>query len=160
MERSELLNEVRASQQAWDDLVASVPDDRMLEPVWEGGWNVKDICGHIGFYENWAAEFIRTERWADDDPILHHADIDTRNDAYHERNKHRALVDVLAELARIHAGMISAIEGLSEDDFRGRNQRGTPSANDARPIEQIVLGNTRDHFSEHAAEIRDWLAIS
>ena len=158
MERSALLGEVRASQQAWDDLVTSVPRERMLEPVWPGGWNVKDLAGHVGFYENWAAEFIRTERWADDDPMLHHADMDTRNDAYYERNKDRELDDVLAELARIHAGMIAAIEGLGEDDFRSRNEHGTPSANDARPIEEIVLGNTRDHFDQHATQIRDWRA--
>ena len=160
MERAELLREVRDSQQAWDDLVASVPPERMPEPVWADGWTVKDIAGHVGLYEGWVAEFIRTGRWADDDPTLHHADMDTRNDAYYERNKDRELYDVLAELADRHAAMITAIEGLSEDDFRSRNEHGTPSANDARPIEQIILGNTRDHFEEHATEIRAWLASS
>lgn len=157
MNRSELLDAVRDSHREWDDLVTSVSPERILQPVWAGGWNVKDISGHVGFYEGWAAEFIRTERWADDDPMLHHADMDTRNDAWYERNKDRELDDILAELAERHAAMIAAIEGLSEEEYRSRNEHGTPSAGDARPIEQIVLGNTRDHFREHAAEIREWL---
>ena len=157
MECGELLEHVRAGRKEWDELIASVPKDQVEVPVWADGWSVKDIVSHVGFYENWAAEFIRTERWADDDPMLHHADMDTRNDAYYERNKDRSLEDVLAEEERIHQGMLTAINGLGEDDFRSRERDGTPSAGDARPISEIVLGNTSQHWSQHAVDIRNWL---
>ena len=157
MECAELLEHVRVGRKEWEALIASVPKERLLDPVWTDGWSVKDIVGHVGFYENWAAEFIRTEHWADDDPLLHHADTDTRNDAYYERNKHRDLEEVYAEEARIHQGMLAAIAAFSEDDFRNRERDGTPSANDARPISQIVLMNTSGHWAEHAIDIRSWL---
>ena len=157
MECAELLNEVQVGRREWQELIASVPAERMLDPVWTDGWSVKDIVGHVGFYENWAAEFLRTERWADDDPMLHHADTDTRNDAYYDRNKHRPLADVFTEEEEIHRGMLAAINGLSADDFRNRERDGTPSANDARPISLIVLMNTSQHWAEHAVDIRNWL---
>lgn len=157
MECAELIEKVHAGRREWDALIASVPPERLLEPVWADGWSVKDIVGHVGFYENWAAGFIRTERWADDDPLLHHPDTDTRNDAYYERNKHRLLEDVYAEEAEIHRGMLAALAALSEEDFRNREQNGTPAAEDTRPISQIVLMNTSQHWAEHAVDIRNWL---
>jgi hypothetical protein len=157
MECAELLEQVRKGREEWEALIASVPPERLLEPVWTDGWSVKDIVGHVGFYENWAAEFVRTEHWANDDPLLHHPDTDTRNDAYYERNKDRLVEDVYAEEANIHQGMLAAINELSEDDFRNREQNGTPAADDARPISQIVLMNTSQHWADHARDIRDWL---
>jgi hypothetical protein len=157
MECAELLEQVRTGRAEWQALIASVPAERLPDPVWTDGWSVKDIVGHVGFYENWAAEFLRTGRWADDDPMLHHADTDTRNDAYFEGNKHRDLDDVLAEEERTHQGMLAAISSLSEDDFRSRERDGTPAAGDARPISQIVLMNTSQHWAEHAVDIRNWL---
>ena len=60
MECSELLGRLQTGRQEWDELIASIPRERMLEPVWEDGWTIKDIVAHVDFYEWWVAEFIRS----------------------------------------------------------------------------------------------------
>jgi hypothetical protein len=106
MERSELLEKVRSARKEWDDLIASVPRERMLEPLWENGWTIKDIVAHVDFYEWWVAEFLRTRAWPVVDPSLHTPDLESRNAAIYEVNKNRELDDVLAESSRIHQGLV------------------------------------------------------
>ena len=156
MDRSELLARLVAARREWDDLIASIPRDRLEEPVWEDGWTIKDIVAHVDFYEWWVAEFIRTRNWPVVDPSLNIPDLEPRNIAIYEYLKDRDLDDVLADSPRIHEGLLDAISALTDEEYRDPNLLGTPPDDDWS-VAKMVEGNTWDHYRQHIPQIRQWL---
>jgi len=156
MERSELLERLRSGCQEWDELIASIPRERMLESVWADGWTIKDIIAHVDFYEWWVAEFIRTRDWPVVDPSLQIAELEPRNIAIYEFHRDRELDDVLGESAAIHQSLIDAISGLSDREYHDPNLLGPPPDDDWS-VAKMVEGNTRDHYPQHIPHIREWL---
>ena len=99
MERADLLERLQSGRREWDDLISSVPRERMLEPVWEGGWTIKDIVAHVDFYEWWVAEFIRTRDWPVVDPSLQIAELEPRNIAIYTQFRYLASITASVELS-------------------------------------------------------------
>lgn len=158
MERSELIKKLKANRREWDELIASIPRERMLEPVWEGGWTIKDIVAHVDFYEWWVAEFLRTRDWPVVDPSLQVAELEPRNAAIYEFNKNRTLDDVLGASAGIHQGMVDVLSGLTDEEYHDPNLLGPPP-DEHWSVEMMVSGNTWDHYPHHIPQIREWLAV-
>jgi hypothetical protein len=158
MERDELLAEVERGWREWQDLLASLTPEQLVEPGLPGGWTVKDAIAHIAFYEEWVGDFIRTRTWPPaKDPSLDTPDMDARNDAFYELNKHRALDEVLAESHRVHAMLVDAVSALTDEEYHDRDLLGTPP-DEEWALERMIDGNTFKHYPEHAAVIREWLA--
>jgi hypothetical protein len=157
MERADLLERLRFGRREWDELIAAVPRERMLEPVWQGGWTIKDLVAHVDFYEWWVAEFIRTRDWPVVDPSLQIAELEPRNLAIYELNKDRDLDEVLNASAGIHQGMVDAITGLTDDEYIDKNLLGNPPDDDWS-VAKMVEGNTFDHYPQHIPQIREWLS--
>ena len=156
MERSELLARLQAGRQEWDDTIASIPHERMLEPVWADGWTIKDIVAHVDFYEWWVAEFIRTREWPVVDPSLHIAELEPRNIAIYEFHKYRELEDILGESAGIHQGLVDAITGLTDQEYIDHNLLGTPP-DEHWSVAKMVGGSSWDHYPQHIPQIREWI---
>ena len=158
MDRDELLERVRAGRRNWDDLIASVPRERMLEPLWENGWDVKDIVAHVDFLEWWVGEFIRKRGWPDVDALLNAPDVDEQNNAIYELNKDRSLDDVLSESASRHESLVNVLTGLTDDDVRDPKPLIDPPPDDSWTLERLVEGNTWGHYPQHAPDIQNLLA--
>ncbi len=156
MERSELLARLQSSRAEWDALIASVPPERLLDPVWADGWTIKDIVALVDFYEWWVAEFIRTRDWPVVDPSVHTEDLEARNTALYELNKNRELEEVLGESASIHNGLVDAFSNLTDAEYNDRALL-FPPPDEHWTLARMVEGNTWDHYTQHIPQIRTWL---
>ena len=158
MDRTELLQRVRAGRIEWADLIECVPHDRRLELIWTGGWNLRDLVAHMGFHEAAVEEFIRMSRWPPEEPGLEGATTNSRNDWFQERIRDLPFEDARNAADAVHERLVDAIAALTDDEYLDRDRNGTPAAEEPRPISIIVANNTFHHYAEHAIEIRAWLA--
>ena len=51
MDRVELLNHLSSSRQELIEILKYIPDGKMDTPELPNQWSVKDILGHLGFWE-------------------------------------------------------------------------------------------------------------
>jgi hypothetical protein len=156
MERSVLLEKLRIGRREWDELIATVPRERMIEPVWEDGWTIKDIIAHVDFYEWWVAEFIRTREWPVVDSSLQIAELEPRNVAIYKYYKDVPLDDILSASPGIHQGMVDTITALTDEEYADHKLIGNPPDDDWS-VAKMVEGNTFDHYPQHIPQIREWL---
>jgi hypothetical protein len=158
MERTELLAAIDQGWREWQELLATLSPEQMVEPALPGGWSVKDAIAHIAFYEGWVGEYLRTRAWPTPrHPSLETADTEARNDAFFELNKHRPLDDVLEDSHREHQGLVDALNVLTDDEYHDKHLLGQPPDEDWA-VEKMVDGNTFKHYPEHAEVIKAWLA--
>jgi hypothetical protein len=157
VERPDAIARLKTSRAEWDILVGSVPDDLFEEPVWEGGWTLKSIVAHVDFYEWWAGEFIRKRDWPEADERLQTWDVDARNDAMNQINQERLLADILAESPGRHAHLVGALEGMTDEQFLEPGYLGQGDDPEWQVL-GMVAGNSWEHYPQHEADIRAWLA--
>ena len=51
MNKREFIDRVKSERERWNELMARVPADLMLNPGVEGDWSAKDILAHVMWYE-------------------------------------------------------------------------------------------------------------
>jgi uncharacterized protein (TIGR03083 family) len=125
-------------EQSWTALNAAldgIPPDRLAEPGVCGDWSVKDLLGHVAFWDRHAVETFR-RRAAGEEP----EGIDWRaaNDRDAAAKANRDFASQQTEFDDAHAEIVDTL-------------RSTPNLDP----DQIKV-DTWDHYDEHAAEIRAW----
>src|SRR5690349_7153292 len=53
-----LLARIRDGRSEFDTVLLAVPPEAVNEPVFAGGWSIKDLVTHIAAYEQWTAAQI------------------------------------------------------------------------------------------------------
>jgi len=119
-----LLEQIEREHAIWDQLVAEIGEERMLEPGATGAWTFKDVVAHL---QGW-----RTKTLARLDAALHNRapaappwpahlseedDVDAINAWIYQANRDRPLQEVLSEYRRSFQRMHDAVAALSECDL-------------------------------------------
>jgi len=73
------------------------------------------------------------------------------NAILYERNRDRAVTDVLADLQQSHTQVLAALAEWSYEDLM---QPHYPDDPEARPLINWVIGNTYEHYQEHRLNIQ------
>jgi hypothetical protein len=154
MNQQELLTAVQDDWANWQNVLAQVGEQRLTEPGASGAWSVKDIIAHVTFFENEMAGLLQSRVLAGSD--LWALPQDERNRVIYEQNRTRALGDVLAESAQVHARVMSLLGGLTDADLLEASHFKEMPA-DWLPW-RIIAENTSEHYRDHAAIVRAWLA--
>jgi hypothetical protein len=161
--KAELLQRLRDERLAWDNLMATVPDDIATAPNLPNGWSVKDLMAHIAAYENWTAAQIRAfnegrqatdmELYGVEQLPAEARDWDTEqiNSSIYGQYQNQPLDE-----ARLFAGqsfneLVEALERISEEDLL------RPGA-----LEWVREGNllaaipeqSYDHYAMHVDDLR------
>ena len=119
MRRADLLSELKSENEAWEDLLADIGEDRMEEPGVAGAWSIKDIVAHLAAWRRRTVGRIEavangrpepTPEWPAD---LH--DDDDINAWFHARDRNKSVRDVLAESRGVFQELVSAVAKLPED---------------------------------------------
>jgi hypothetical protein len=177
MTKDELLRLARDAHGEYEDAIAAVPDDRMLERGAVGeGWSVRDVMAHVGADEMWMAGQLEALA-ADTEPTAEScyggeppppADFDLstqdgRNAWQYARLRDMTLEDVRAMSKAAHARLMAAIQAMSEDVYEGELaivplglvNRLIPSqaGEQAFPVWQWLRGVTFHHYNHHSADI-------
>jgi uncharacterized protein (TIGR03083 family) len=158
--KDELLEQIRSSRAALEEVVAEVGEARLTEPGATGHWSVKDVLAHIAVGHDWAAtQLERIARGEGPDPAelqqIREAglfDQERRNAYYYEQNRGRDPADVLAWWRQACQRYVTALEALPEPLLW----------QPAWWTGARLLGRTLDpgHDREHAEGIRTGLGLS
>jgi hypothetical protein len=156
--KSELLNKLREKRAEWDAAVAQVASDRMTQAGAQGEWAAKDIVMHLAYYERWMAdrmhEQLRGENYIPTELDMMH--FDARNEIVFQRNRGRALEDVMAESRRAFQDILSAVEAHTEAFlFQPHQFEGAPGP---VIIADMLRSEVYDHYAQHIPYLNAWAA--
>lgn len=138
---AETLDRIEATWRDWVLALEAVDPARRAEPGVCGWWSVKDLMAHIALWESVVPEHI--QRWRLGLPEADH-DVDLMNAEIVAENHNRSHALVRVDMHRAHQIALAAIREIDrdlDDDVRAR-----------------IACETWDHYPEHTAQVRDWLA--
>jgi hypothetical protein len=115
------------------ETVNGIPEERLTEAGAVGDWSVKDLLGHVAYWDNRAAE--RAEGVPADDSV----GWQVLNDRAAAERAGWTLAQAQAELERSHAHMLAALEAHPE-----------------LPADHWADA-TWEHYDEHVADLSRWL---
>lgn len=136
---SDLLQRIEDSWSAFLASVDDLEDDALQEPNAVGMWSLKELFGHVAFWddlgrENAALALSGQVRVFDDFEALNQAD--------HEARQGRTLSEERAAMHQAHAALVTNLEDRSELE--------------AADIDEAIAGATYEHYDEHLADVRAW----
>lgn len=131
-------------EDSWSAFLTSVDDlteDQLLERGAVGEWSLKELFGHIAFWdglgqENAARALSGQARQFDDFEDLNQAD--------HAARQGRTLAEERAAMHQAHAALVTDLEARAELD--------------AAAIDEAIAGSTYEHYDEHVADVQTWRA--
>ncbi|HSF80777.1 MAG TPA: ClbS/DfsB family four-helix bundle protein [Anaerolineales bacterium] len=156
--KSALLDSIQDERSKLEELLAGLPEEKLVVPVAKIGWSVKDILAHITAWEGlmlgWVQVTLRGETPDRPAPGQSWDDLDALNENLHQAHKDRPLAEVLAAFKESHQVVLQMMNGLSEADLfdaqRFAWRRGDP-------LWHMVAANTSWHYREHSESISAWL---
>ena len=155
MNADDLLGRIRYERARLDDALSRVDDRWFTRAPGEGAWTAKDQLAHIaawhrvalgrltGFAPEDIGDVVRGEYTSDT--------IDEVNERFLDRDRDMSLADVRDEFRRSYEEMLTAVEGLSDEELA----RPWLPENQARgTFAQMIGSNTFDHYEEHIPLLR------
>lgn len=137
METPTLLAKIDSSWHALQAAIMEVSREEASKPGVTGDWSLKDLLGHIAFWDEQAIREAR-RRAAGEPPRT--IDVQALNEEDAAANRDLGYDELYERMQAAHTRLIAALSEMPMVD---------PDA---------VEDDTWDHYDEHAAEIRAWLA--
>jgi hypothetical protein len=145
----------RELERSWAELrsvIESVPDDEIAQPGVVDEWSVKDIVGHIAFWaERGAATLAASNAGNFDTLVFGKGDnwVDEWNAREFKARKDLPYSEIRGEWLKAHEAARLALEAATDETLNATFKQGTVAA--------YYVGDTYEHYKEHADQIRDWL---
>ena len=152
MDKATFIEAIRSGRKQWDDLLTQIDESRMLEPMEDGEWSVKDTIVHITWNEREMIVFCQQHALGSD---LWNIPQDERNARPVKEKRDIPLSKILAESQQTYAQFFEVAQSLSDEDLNDAH-RFRDIQGDLEPW-QLIAGCSFDHYPEHIAIIRRWL---
>lgn len=155
MNRTELLNQIYAGRTRLEAALQGVDPSRMTEPALPGGWSVKDLLAHIGWWEQRMLEIYR-ESLVGQEPVRPQtADaVDQLNAQIALEFRNRDLDNVREYERQAFRDVLAMVETAPEADLFDTDRFPWLKG---RGFVIWVSGNTDEHYDEH---IQDLLTLA
>jgi hypothetical protein len=155
MNRKELLEEISAGRERLEAALAVVDPTRVEEVVLHGEWTVKDLLGHLEFWENRIQSLYQIlVKGQNPDSVSPDIGLNALNQKAYEANRRRPFDEIRRTELAAYRGLIRLAQSASEDELFGPDHfvwtGGQPFAN-------WLLDNSSGHFDEHLPELKAWL---
>ncbi len=147
MDRIALLNELHAGRTRLETMLARLTPAQMTEAGVAGGWSMKDLMAHIGWWEQRAVE-IYQELAAGGNPSRPNtsAELDAVNAQIYDQFRLRNLDEVRAFEQAAFREVLHLAETAPDKDLFDP-QRFSPWTDG--PYAQWILDNSTGHYEEH-----------
>jgi hypothetical protein len=137
--------------------VVARTETELSEPRLPGGWSVKDVLGHLAWWDHWLVYTLYPDNAslaANPPPLLeeirnNNMTLDALNAYVLQFNKARSLAEIRRDFAKAHRTSAQVGAMLTESDVFDPNGR---SALIGRSVSELVFG-IYEHYEEHAHEI-------
>src|SRR6476661_1266951 len=117
MDRARILATLQAKHAELEAALARIPDARMGEPHFEGGWSAKDLLAHITFWERRTLGRIQATLRDEPLPAFFSGNLDEVNAQAFAASRDRLLAEVRADFDRTFQDVLAQVEALGEDDL-------------------------------------------
>ncbi len=150
----ELLAEIDRQWTILMQVIGRLTPDQMNAPD-SGGWSPKDNLAHLARWEQYM-RLHYLEGQPEDEAMHFEAgtisglDEDGINARIFEQNRDRSVPDVLGELKKVHAEVVTSLNRMPFSSLMKPVSEDDP---EKRPVLLWVLGNTSEHFEEHCKNI-------
>ena len=129
-------------EEAWRQLFAAlddIPEDRLSDPGVIGEWSLKDLFGHLAFWDEHAVEEIERAL----------AGLPREDNAWQEMNetdyaarRDRTLPEQRSAMHQAHAALVERLESVAGIEAAG--------------IDEAIRPDTYDHYLDHIKDIHAW----
>ncbi|MCA9858396.1 MAG: ClbS/DfsB family four-helix bundle protein [Thermomicrobiales bacterium] len=134
MTREELIENIDRSWNAWLDALDGIPAGRTGEPGVCGDYSVKDLIGHIAFWDE--QDLARAQKLARGEDVQPN-DWQSMNDREFEAHKDDTLAQQTERMHASHARLVADTLVLDR-------------------IDALKLDETWPHYDEHRNEVLAW----
>lgn len=134
MSRDEIIANFGTSWDAWTAALDGIPQGLTSEPGVCGYFSIKDLVGHIAFWDE--QELARARKLAQGEDVAPN-DWASMNDQEYEAHKDDPIEAQTARMIDAHARL--------RDDIRTLDN-----------IDNLRLSETWEHYDEHRAQVLDW----
>jgi hypothetical protein len=153
-DKTELMQRIQREWAALERAVDGLSDEQMSVPD-TGGWSIKDNLAHLAAWEHYMRQcHLRNlpphEVMGVDKETYEKLDENGLNEILFQRNRHRSVPEILAELRGSHEQTLADLEQMSFADLMKPRYADDP---ETRPVIIWVTGNTYEHYKEHRAVI-------
>ncbi len=149
MNRSELLTHIRSSRQQLDVALTRYSEAEWLAPRLHGGWSLKDLLAHFGFWETRIVTlYAKLSRG--EEPDANEFPLDELNAQAYAQHRDQSLDDVRREERAAYLQLLSIAANAPDDDLFNPQRFAWTLG---RPFAEWIENNTFGHYEEHA---EDW----
>ena len=152
MNRQELLSRIIHNREELEATLAKFSDERMEMVILHGEWSVKDLIGHLGFWENRAVSLFSALRNGVTPEVSQ--DMDALN------------AKALVEFRSLPLGDVKSFEKAAYQKILGLLQEASDQELfdpkiftwlEGRSFVDVIADNTWAHYEEHLPEMFQWL---
>ena len=129
-------------EEAWRQLFAAlddIPEERMSDPGVIGEWSLKDLFGHLAFWDEHAVAEI--ERALAGLPREDNA-WQEMNETDHAARRDHTLPEQRAAMHQAHAALVERLESVAGIE--------------AARIDEAIRVDTYEHYLDHIKDIQSW----
>lgn len=152
MNRAELLTNIDTGRAELEAALASIDRAHLTEPLLPNGWTVKDVIGHIGFWERRIANLfdmlLRGEEPVD---TVTNETVDALNGRVFQENQLVPLGIIELNEREAYQALRRVAETAADPDLFDPHRfdwtQGTP-------FYQFIVENTYGHYADHLADLR------
>jgi hypothetical protein len=146
MDKQQLLKRLEAAWTVLRECYTGLPDAQLLEPGVMGEWSVKEILAHVTIWEEEALKYLPLIIKEEKPPrYVQYGGLDAFNAQMIEQKRSLALSEVLSQLDETHRRLISYIQSVPEEHFRGETR-----------FRHRLRLDTYSHYPLHARAIQQW----
>jgi DinB superfamily len=156
-----LLDELRATRNEWEKLLAQTDEGPMTQPGTIGDWSAKDVIAHCNSYAQIHVNQLQAHLRGEQPPLdgtayaSDYLSVDERNRLDFLKNQHCHWDDVSAESRRVFQQLIESVKAQSEEFLI------QPQTFAGLPEPVLIwkqLEHVCDHYRGHLQSIRSWLS--
>jgi hypothetical protein len=150
--KEKVLDKITSGRKAFEQTLARVPEQDMEAPVLHDGWSVKDVLGHLGFWEGLtASRFILLRAGGMPEPF---GDMDAVNARVLADTRRLSLEEVRRDERESYGELLGLVQSASPDELV---KPGYFAWANEHPFVNWIAGDTWEHYEEHLPELRAWL---
>ena len=156
MDKATFMKMLQETRGQWEELLAQIDEEHMLQPGATGKWSVKDVIAHVMDGERELVQIMHTHVVTGSE--LWNLSDDERNEIVYQQNRERPLQEIRSEEQQAYANLLAAAQTLSDDDLND------PHHFQRMPEEwvpwRIFAGNSFKHYQDHMPALRAWVTHS
>ena len=152
MNKQNLIENIHDGRRELDAAVARISDERKIMVILHGEWSIKDLIGHLGFWEERVVILFNVLRSGDTPEP--YEDVDDLNSKAIIRSRNLTLSEVFRIEEAAYKNVLAVIEEATDKELFDPNYF---QWTNGRRFEELISDNTWGHYEEHLPEINAWL---